>query len=167
MHNLIFFYNLNFTHDINRQEEHQIKQRRLGVVFKDLHVAGLGANTACTPMMGSTFNPLNMIETTQNAQHPPVCDILSGFEGVVKPGEMLHMFSSSSADLFLIICPAQLSLEYLELITPPFSRLCHELSITQSSLVVVLSHPRTCDSGFVNVLIVGQLFFPSLLSTFP
>ncbi len=44
---------------------------------------------------------------------------------------------------------------------------CHELSITQVLLVVVLSHPQTCDLGFVNVLMVSQLFFSSLLSTFP
>ncbi len=35
---------------------------------------------------------------------------------------------------------------------------CYELSITQASLVVVLSHPWICDSGFVNVLMVGHPF---------
>jgi ATP-binding cassette subfamily G (WHITE) protein 2 (SNQ2) len=37
----------------------------------------------------STLNPLRVFDVIQNLRHPPVKDILSGFEGVIRPGEML------------------------------------------------------------------------------
>jgi hypothetical protein len=40
--------------------------------------------------MGSILNPINIVLEIQKLLHPPVKDILSGFEGVVKPGEMLR-----------------------------------------------------------------------------
>jgi ATP-binding cassette subfamily G (WHITE) protein 2 (SNQ2) len=36
------------------------------------------------------LNPFNIIEFVQKARHPPIRDIINGFEGVVKPGEMLR-----------------------------------------------------------------------------
>lgn len=74
---------------VQKQEEHQISHRELGIVFKDLRVVGLGATASYAPTMGSLFNPLAMIESIQSTFHPPVRDILSGFEGVVRPGEMI------------------------------------------------------------------------------
>ncbi|KAF8624325.1 hypothetical protein AX17_007154 [Amanita inopinata Kibby_2008] len=35
------------------------------------------------------FNPMNMVVAMQKWRHPPLRDIISGFEGVVRPGEML------------------------------------------------------------------------------
>ncbi|KAG0700795.1 ABC-2 type transporter-domain-containing protein [Suillus ampliporus] len=39
--------------------------------------------------MGSLFSPTSLLHTISAIRHPPVRDILSGFEGVVAPGEML------------------------------------------------------------------------------
>jgi hypothetical protein len=49
-------------------------------MFKDLRV------------VGSVFNPRVILKKIQALRHPPLRDILSGFEGVVRPGEMLHMY---------------------------------------------------------------------------
>jgi ATP-binding cassette subfamily G (WHITE) protein 2 (SNQ2) len=58
-------------------------------MFKDLKVVGLGASTSYQPTLGSVINPLNLLETINSIRHPAIKDILSGFEGVVRPGEML------------------------------------------------------------------------------
>ncbi|KAG1855629.1 ABC-2 type transporter-domain-containing protein [Suillus subalutaceus] len=74
---------------IKRRDEEEIKWRELGVVFNDLRVVGIGARTSLQPTMGSLFSPTSLLRTISEARHPPVRDILSGFEGVVAPGEML------------------------------------------------------------------------------
>lgn len=79
----------------DRKEEHQIKPRELGVVFKDLRVVGLGASASYAQTLGSLFNPYNFVEALQNFRHPPVRDILSGFEGVVRPGEMIREYDDN------------------------------------------------------------------------
>ncbi|KAH9022163.1 pleiotropic drug resistance ABC transporter [Lactarius pseudohatsudake] len=56
---------------------------------RDLRVVGLGAATSYQPTIGSFFNPRVIIENIQALRRPPLRDILSGFEGVVRPGEML------------------------------------------------------------------------------
>jgi ATP-binding cassette subfamily G (WHITE) protein 2 (SNQ2) len=73
---------------ISREDDHEISRRELGIVFKNLRVVGLGATTSYAPTLGSLFSPFSMIEEIQKLIHPPVRDILSGFEGVVRPGEM-------------------------------------------------------------------------------
>ena len=73
-----------------RRDEAGIKSRELGVLFRDLRVVGLGAAVSYQPTLGSLFNPKYMLERIQNARHPPVRDILSRFDGVVRPGEMLR-----------------------------------------------------------------------------
>ena len=65
------------------------------MLFKDLRVVGLGASASFAPTLGSTLNPLGVFDAIKNMRHPPIKDILSGFEGVVRPGEMLcaYLFS--------------------------------------------------------------------------
>jgi len=75
-----------------RREEHHIKPRSLGIVFQNLKVTGLGSSNSYLPTIGSVLNPLNVVEEIQKARHPTLRTILSGFEGVVKPGEMLCTF---------------------------------------------------------------------------
>ncbi|KAL0959811.1 hypothetical protein HGRIS_011492 [Hohenbuehelia grisea] len=72
-----------------RREEAHIQSRRLGVLFKDLRVVGLGTTASYQPTLGSIFNPFSMIAALQASRHPHLRDILVGFEGVVRPGEML------------------------------------------------------------------------------
>ncbi|KAI0318674.1 ABC-2 type transporter-domain-containing protein [Amylostereum chailletii] len=77
-----------------KREESGIQSRELGVLFKDLRVVGLGATASYQDTFGSLFNPRNILESIRNARSPPVRDILSGFEGVVRPGEMLLVLGS-------------------------------------------------------------------------
>ncbi|KAE9393362.1 hypothetical protein BT96DRAFT_924054 [Gymnopus androsaceus JB14] len=72
-----------------KKEGAQIPTRELGVLFEDLTVVGLGSGASYQETLGSTINPFNAIASIQSAMHPPTRDILSGFEGVVRPGEML------------------------------------------------------------------------------
>jgi hypothetical protein len=72
-----------------RMNDSGVKRRELGVMFQNLRVVGLSAASSFQPTFGSVFNPNIIWETIQNARHPHVRDILSGFEGVVRPGEML------------------------------------------------------------------------------
>lgn len=91
-----------------RREEHEIKPRELGVVFQNLRVVGLGATASYAPTMGSIFNPLTIVEAVQKARHPPIRDILNGFEGVVRPGEMLREFLKYNlGDYYLSLSPSQ------------------------------------------------------------
>lgn len=73
----------------HRVEEKAIVNRELGVVFQNLRVQGLGSAASYQSTIGSTLNPFSIIEGIRQILHPPVRDILTGFEGVVNPGEML------------------------------------------------------------------------------
>jgi ATP-binding cassette, subfamily G (WHITE), member 2, SNQ2 len=59
-------------------------------MFKDLRVVGLGASASYQSTLGSVLNPLNILEAVNAFRHPATKDILTGFEGVVRPGEMLR-----------------------------------------------------------------------------
>ncbi|KAG6900277.1 hypothetical protein C0993_000465 [Termitomyces sp. T159_Od127] len=74
---------------VRKREEAHIKPRTLGVVFRDLEVVGLGASDTHQPTLGSLFSYKTVQAGIRAARHPPVRSILSGFEGAVKPGEML------------------------------------------------------------------------------
>lgn len=79
------------SHFLLRKGEAGIKSRELGVAFENLRVIGLGASASYQATLGSLLNPLNILSAIKNARHPPLRDIISGFEGVVRPGEMLCM----------------------------------------------------------------------------
>ena len=74
-----------------RQDAAEILPRELGVVFQNLTVLGLGASASFQPTLGSILNPMVILEQLQALRHPPVREIISGFEGVIRPGEMLRM----------------------------------------------------------------------------
>ncbi|CCM03954.1 uncharacterized protein FIBRA_06107 [Fibroporia radiculosa] len=74
-----------------------IKRRELGVLFEDLRVVGLGASAAIQPTFGSVLNPSNWLSGIRDLRHPATRDILSGFEGVVRPGEMLLVLGRPGA----------------------------------------------------------------------
>lgn len=59
-------------------------------MFQNLRVVGLGASASYQPTLGSVLSPLTAIEQFRTLRHPPLRDILSGFDGVVRPGEMLR-----------------------------------------------------------------------------
>ena len=78
------------TPDFLRREEADIKSRQLGVVFERLRVVGLDVSASLQPTLGSLLNPLNIFTKIRSLRHPPLKEIISGFSGVVRPGEMLR-----------------------------------------------------------------------------
>ncbi|KZT04946.1 pleiotropic drug resistance ABC transporter [Laetiporus sulphureus 93-53] len=82
---------------VRRIDQADIKKRELGVVFEDLRVVGLGASATYQQTLGSMLNPLTYVEFIKQLRHPPVRDILSGFEGCVRPGEMLLVLGRPGA----------------------------------------------------------------------
>ncbi|KAJ6512945.1 pleiotropic drug resistance ABC transporter [Mycena sanguinolenta] len=72
-----------------KMEDAEVEGRELGVVFQDLRVVGLGASVSYMPTLGSMLNPLSIFESIRTLRHPPLRNILEGFSGVVRPGEML------------------------------------------------------------------------------
>ncbi|KAF8965800.1 ABC-2 type transporter-domain-containing protein [Flammula alnicola] len=84
-----FDFEKGLRHYLKKREEADIKSRELGVAFENLRVIGLGASASTQPTLGSRLNPLNIFRAIQTARHPPLRNIISGFEGVVRPGEML------------------------------------------------------------------------------
>ena len=77
-------------------------------MFKDLRVTGVGASANFQPTLGSLLNPLNTFKEIQNSRHPALRDILSGFEGCVRPGEMLREYSS------LVVLTSQINIIYYQ-----------------------------------------------------
>ena len=69
------------------------KTRELGVMFKNLRVVGLGASALYQPTLGSSLDIFSATKELLSRRPPPIRDILSGFEGVVQPGQMLCTFS--------------------------------------------------------------------------
>ncbi|KAK7683573.1 hypothetical protein QCA50_013411 [Cerrena zonata] len=66
-------------------------------MFKDLQVIGIGASAIYQPTLGSFLNPLNILQSINNLRHPALRNILSGFEGCVRPGEMLLVLGRPGA----------------------------------------------------------------------
>jgi len=79
-----------------RLEDSGITPRTLGVYFKDLRVVGTGASAFFQSTVGSKFNPKAAYNDIRRALRPETRDILSGFSGVVRPGEMLRKSPSLS-----------------------------------------------------------------------
>jgi len=75
---------------VRRSGEADIKLRELGVLFDQLHVVGKGTSSSWQSTLGSLLNPMNKLRAVQDIRHPPLRDIISGFHGVVRPGEMLR-----------------------------------------------------------------------------
>jgi hypothetical protein len=94
---------------LGRRDQADIKSRELGVHFEDLRVVGLGATATYQPTVGSLLNPLNIVQAIKGMMHPPLRDILTGFEGVVHPGEMLRESSSTYRACFCLITNTQWS----------------------------------------------------------
>ncbi|KAI0943006.1 hypothetical protein AcW1_002753 [Taiwanofungus camphoratus] len=82
---------------IKKTDQSDIKRRELGVVFENLRVVGLGAAESFQPTLGSTLNPFRIVDIIRKFRNPPVRDILVGFEGVVRPGEMLLVLGRPGA----------------------------------------------------------------------
>jgi ATP-binding cassette subfamily G (WHITE) protein 2 (SNQ2) len=75
-----------------RLDESDVKRREIGVMFEDLNVVGLGASAKYQDNLASFLNPRNIVKDMKASRHPATRDILSGFSGVVRPGEMMRTF---------------------------------------------------------------------------
>lgn len=91
---VLFFARIKFKAQflISRIDESGIERRELGVMFKNLRVVGLGASARHQSTLGSVLNPLNILKNINASRHPALRDIISGFEGCVRPGEMLREY---------------------------------------------------------------------------
>ena len=70
------------------------KTRHVGLVFKALNVKGMGLGAAIQPSLGDPFLALprlvkSLLAGKKATGKPPVRHILHGFDGCVRPGEML------------------------------------------------------------------------------
>ncbi|KAG6814964.1 hypothetical protein H0H93_011487, partial [Arthromyces matolae] len=74
---------------VKRKDAAQIQSRELGVMFENLRVTGLGSSAAYFPTVASVLNPITVYGKLRMLRNPPLRNILDGFEGVVRPGEML------------------------------------------------------------------------------
>lgn len=80
-----------------RQEQsEEEKTRHSGVIFRNLTVKGVGLGASLQPTVGDIF--LNPLRTVKNlltkgpkaaSGKPPVRDLISNFDGCVRPGELL------------------------------------------------------------------------------
>ena len=73
-----------------RLEDSGITPRTLGVYFKDLTVIGTGASSSFQNTVGSGLNPKTAYDDIRRGLRPETRNILSGFNGVIRPGEMLR-----------------------------------------------------------------------------
>lgn len=78
-------------------------------MWKNLSVSDLGASASYQSTLRSLINPLNKMEVISSIWHLPAKNILTGFEGAVRPGKMMRKFSSS-CDLSLGVDHCQLCL---------------------------------------------------------
>lgn len=67
----------------------KVKSRQLGVCFERLRVVGLGSEASFQETVGSLLNPMEIPGRINNMLHPSLKEIISGFEGVVRPGDMV------------------------------------------------------------------------------
>ena len=97
-----FSFLLGLINHLVSRKDANVKSRNLGVVFHDLEVIGKGTSALYQPTIGTIFNPVCTVENVRAARQAPLKTILTGFEGVVKPGEMLcQCFRRSFKRLFL------------------------------------------------------------------
>ncbi|GAB1523182.1 hypothetical protein RhiTH_006313 [Rhizoctonia solani] len=94
---------------LDRMDEEGIKHRSLGVGFVDLTVRGLGAAAKYQETVLSMVSPIQWVHKLSELRHPPVKDILTGFTGTVKSGEMLLVLGSpgSGCSTFLKVLANQ------------------------------------------------------------
>lgn len=95
LHSIVCYCSFTRTNSIppNRADKSdRIQKRQLGVYFKNLHVTGLGSSVSYQPTVGSIFDPRAQMDAIDEVRHPRIRDILQGFEGVVRPGEMLREY---------------------------------------------------------------------------
>ncbi|PWN90960.1 hypothetical protein FA10DRAFT_267384 [Acaromyces ingoldii] len=78
------------TQILQRRDEGGHGSRSMGLAFQDYTVTGIGAGVGLSKSIGDVLTePLRIGSTIRAMRYPPIKTILHGFEGHVKPGEML------------------------------------------------------------------------------
>lgn len=68
------------------------------MLFEDLSVQGQGGGAAMAPTMGDILQlPVTIFKGIQSARHARKKNIIEGFSGLVKPGEMLLVLGRPGA----------------------------------------------------------------------
>ncbi|KAF9484261.1 pleiotropic drug resistance ABC transporter [Pholiota conissans] len=101
---------------LKKAEESDIKARTLGVAFEHLSVVGLGAFASHQPTFWSALNVFKIFSLIHKFRKPVQREVIStGFDGVVRPGEMLLVLGrpGSGCSTFLKVLANQRK-EYLE-----------------------------------------------------
>ncbi|KAH6717959.1 atrB, ABC transporter [Leptodontidium sp. MPI-SDFR-AT-0119] len=79
----------------DQADKDHVKQRKMGVTWKNLTVKGIGADAAINENVGSQFNIARNIKETR--QEAPLKTIIDNSHGCVKPGEMLLVLGRPGA----------------------------------------------------------------------
>lgn len=80
-------------------------EREFGVLFEDLAVQGVGGGAAMAPTMTDIVQlPLTIFRGIQAARHAPTKNIIEGFNGLIKPGEMLLVLGRPGAGCSTLLC---------------------------------------------------------------
>lgn len=103
------------------RENTNATRRELGVLFEGLRVVGVGGAESYQMTFSSYFNPKIWLEKVRNARYPQVRDIISSFDGLVRPGEMLRAFKLISKH-FISLTSVQLFWAVQDLVALRFSR---------------------------------------------
>lgn len=83
---------------MQRAEGENLESRRMGIVWQDLTVTGIGSGYALGDDMGNLLiKPFQQLINISSMLHPPVKTIVNNFEGCVKPGEMLLVLGRPGA----------------------------------------------------------------------
>ena len=149
-----------------RREEADIKSRQLGVVFENLRVVGLDVSASLQPTLGSLLDPRNIFTKIRSLRHPPLKNIITGFSGVVRPGEMLRECQIRNlVSLYLANFP-QSSWAAPDPVAVLFSKslLIREKNSTLSkatSTTTLLHHARSRDISVVTFSIALKTIYTS------
>ncbi|KAF5334859.1 hypothetical protein D9758_014292 [Tetrapyrgos nigripes] len=82
---------------VEKLDQSDLPLRSLGVSFENLCVQGIGSESSYQTTLGDLFNPLKIVEAIRDARHPMKRDIIIGFDGVIRPGEMLLVLGRPGA----------------------------------------------------------------------
>ncbi|THH03170.1 hypothetical protein EW145_g6471 [Phellinidium pouzarii] len=82
-------------------KQHDLRHLPLGLAFKDLCIFGFdmspSSGNALQSTLGSLLNPVEWVKNLVKMRHPCTRRVISGFEGVVNPGEMLLVLGRPSS----------------------------------------------------------------------
>lgn len=86
-----------FENTAPEESHNRALHRETGVVFSNLTVLGLEEDTEYHENLLSIFTPTSILREIQSIRHPPIKEILTDIEGLIRPGEMLLVLGRPDA----------------------------------------------------------------------